>query len=121
TTAEDPQPWLELTWAQPQEISEIGLIFDDDVEEDLINLHHHRTPWEIAPSLVRNTRIEVHVGTRWTTLRRLEGNRQRYRRLLLDSPVTTRRLRLVVEETNGARAAHVVAIRAYEKPQRAKR
>ena len=121
TTAEDPQPWLELTWAQPQEISEIGLIFDDDVEEDLINLHHHRTPWEIAPSLVRNTRIEVHDGTRWTTLRRLEGNRQRYRRLLLDSPVTTKRLRLVVEETNGARAAHVVAFRAYEKPQRAKR
>ena len=109
----DPSPWIELTWDDPQEIAQVDILFDDDVEEDLINLHHHRTPWEIAPTLVRSARLEAHDGSAWTPLAEVADNRRRHRRVHLEAPVLTRRLRLTVEETNGSPAAHVVAVRAY--------
>ena len=112
-TDHDPRPWLELTWPESQEIGELSIIFDDDVEEDLINLHHHRTPWEIAPSLVRDARVETHDGESWRTIARIENNRQRHHRVNLETPIQTQRIRLVAEETNGVRAAHVIALRAY--------
>ncbi|WP_283656363.1 MULTISPECIES: hypothetical protein [unclassified Paenibacillus] len=40
-------------------VREIHCTFNDDVNEDLINLHHHRTPFEVMPELVRHYRIEV--------------------------------------------------------------
>jgi hypothetical protein len=50
----DPEPTLELAWPGPVEIAEVTLILDEDVEEDLINLHHHRsrsTPADSGPRL----------------------------------------------------------------------
>lgn len=108
---QDPSPWIELAWSDPQEIAQIDILFDDDVEEDLINLHHHRTPWEIPPTLVRSARLESHDGSTWTPLAELVENRRR--RVQLDAPVHTRRLRLTIDETHGSPAAHVVAVRAY--------
>lgn len=111
--AQDPSPWLELAWSEAQEITQIDVILDDDVEEDLINLHHHRTLWDCVPTLVRTARLEAHDGTRWAPLAEITDNRRRHLQIRLDDPVRTRRLRLVIEETHGSREAHVVAVRAY--------
>lgn len=110
----DPQPWLELAWSAAQRVSEIVIIFDDDVNEDLINLHHHRTPFDVLPTLVRDYRVEARVDGTWTTVAEVSGNRQRRRNHWLPDPVHTDGIRVVVEETNGAPTARVISVRAYE-------
>ncbi|MEV5200164.1 FAD-dependent oxidoreductase, partial [Streptomyces sp. NPDC053720] len=106
--------WLELAWPQPVTLGRIDVLADDDVNEDLINLHHHRTPFETLPTLLRDYRVEARDadGT-WRTVSRTTDNRRRRQVHTLDEPVVSTALRIVVEATNGAPSAHVVAVRAY--------
>ncbi|MFF2327465.1 MULTISPECIES: FAD-dependent oxidoreductase [unclassified Streptomyces] len=106
--------WLQLAWPQPVTLSRIEVIADDDVNEDLINLHHHRTPFETLPTLLRDYRVEARAADGgWQVLARASANRRRRRMHTLGAPVTTTAVRIVVESTNGAASAHVVAVRAY--------
>lgn len=112
--AQNAQPWIKLEWDKEHPIREIHLIFNDDVNEDLINLHHHRTPFEIIPELVKTYRIEVLDSTgNWSTLVTEVDNRRRKRVHRLESPVQAKALRLVVEETNGSGYAEVIEVRVY--------
>ena len=114
----DAEPWLRLDWAEPVEIGRIELLLDDDVNEDLINLHHHRTPFDILPTLLRDYRIES-LGDDGTW-RRVAGGTGNHRRRLVHTtpgPLRTSALRVVAESTNGAPSAHVVAVRAYRPEQ----
>ncbi|MFC0673185.1 FAD-dependent oxidoreductase [Brachybacterium hainanense] len=111
--AEDPQPWLELVWEAPQQVREVDVIFDDDVNEDLINLHHHRTEAEIMPTLVRSARLEGRIGGSWRTLASLEENRRRRWSVDLGEEQELEALRLVALDTHGAPGARVVAVRTY--------
>ncbi|TDF93296.1 FAD-dependent oxidoreductase [Paenibacillus piri] len=56
------EAWIELAWDDPVPVREVQLVFNDDVNEDLINLHHHRTDFEVIPELVRGYRIEAWTG-----------------------------------------------------------
>ncbi|SFX96443.1 hypothetical protein [Streptomyces atratus] len=108
------EPLLELTWPQPVTLSRIDVLADNDVNEDLINLHHHRTPFETLPTLLRDYRVETRdADGAWRTVSRTTDNRWRRQVHTLDEPVTSTALRTVVEATNGAPSAHVVAVRAY--------
>ncbi|MEV4895152.1 FAD-dependent oxidoreductase [Nonomuraea sp. NPDC055795] len=104
---------LELRWPEPVTIGRVEVIADDDVNEDLINLHHHRTPFEIIPTLVRDYRVEALVGGRWRQVAETRGNRRRRIAHPLPEPVTAEGLRIVVEASNGAPSAHLIAVRAY--------
>ena len=87
-----------------------------DVEEDLINLHHHRTPFESLPTLVAAYDVEVRNGDGpWQTVAQVTDNHHR----TLHHHVQTRatHLRLTTRRTNGAPRAHVVSIRAYSSTQ----
>ncbi|MFE5095690.1 FAD-dependent oxidoreductase [Streptomyces sp. NPDC056638] len=115
---EDAAEWLRLDWPNEQELAETRLVFDDDVDEYLNNLHRHRTPYEVMPELVRDYRIQSRdaAGT-WHTLLTVTDNRRRHRvhelKAADGSPVRTDALRLVVDATHGARHAHVIAFKAY--------
>lgn len=110
----DPEPAVELAWLEPVEVGEVTLILDDDVEEDLINLHHHRTPFDVLPTLVRDYELQAaDPEGNWRPLASVRGNRRRRRTHRLPTPVTLSRLRVVVTATNGAPHAHVVSVRAY--------
>jgi FAD dependent oxidoreductase len=113
----DQQPWVELAWETPVTFGEVALIFDDEVDEDLINLHHHRTPFDVMPALVRDYEIQAEVDGSWTTLAAGRDNRRRHRVHRLDVAVTATRLRVVITSTNGAPRAHVVAVRTYAEPR----
>ena len=104
---------MQLTWEQKQEIGEIQLIFNDDVNKDLINLHRHKTPYEIMPELVKDYRIEAWINGEWVVVIREQHNRTRRRVHKLQEAIRTDKIRLVVESTNGAPAAEVIEIRAY--------
>ncbi|WP_116952396.1 FAD-dependent oxidoreductase [Jiangella endophytica] len=105
--------WLRLTWPAPVTIGRVELIGDDDVDEDLINLHRHRTPYPVPPPLVRDYVVEALVAGSWAPVASVVDNRRRRRVHELASPVTCTALRVTVTASNGAPAAHVVALRAY--------
>ncbi|GIP49056.1 hypothetical protein J53TS2_26470 [Paenibacillus sp. J53TS2] len=114
--AQDTQPWVELAWENEQTVREIHVIFNDDVNEDLINLHHHRTPFEIIPELVKSYRLEAQdPAGNWITLVSETGNRRRKQVHRLETAVPVKAIRLVVEETNGSRHAELIEVRVYEK------
>ncbi len=111
-TAGRPE-WLQLAWSQPVTVSAVHVTFNDDVNEDLINLHHHITPFEAIPDLVKDYRIEAYVGGSWTTVAEGRDNHKRKHIHALDAAVTTDRLRVVVESTNGGEYAEIIEVRAY--------
>ncbi|MBT2289380.1 FAD-dependent oxidoreductase [Paenibacillus albidus] len=112
---EDGKPeWLQLDWDSEQTLGEIHLTFNDDVNEDLVNLHHHRTPFRILPELVRDYRVEF-LGTEgvWSEIAHVAGNRRRKNVHRLDTPVQALAVRIWIEATNGSRYAEVLEVRAY--------
>lgn len=108
------EAWLELAWENPRRIAEMQIVFNDQVNEDLINLHHHRNPHAIIPELVKDYRIEAWTGDGWRLLHRETGNRRRRRVHRWDAPPKADRVRLVAESTNGSPYAEVIAVRIYE-------
>jgi hypothetical protein len=109
----EDEAWLQLTWESEITLQEVQLTWNDDVNEDLINLHHHRTPFEIIPELVKSYRIEARIRGEWGTIASVQDNRRRSNRITLNERISTDALRLVIEETNGASAAELVEIRVY--------
>lgn len=106
--------WLELQWDQPVTVSSVHVTFNDDVNEDLINLHHHKTPFEAIPDLVKDYRIEIQSGGSWQTVAEYRANHKRKQVHSFASAVTADRIRIVVESTNGSPFAEIIEVRAYE-------
>lgn len=111
--AEREAAWIELQWEQEVSIREIHLTFQDDVNEDLINLHHHRTPFQVIPELVKDYRIEAHTPLGTIEIVNRKNNRRRKNIHRLDHPITASSLRLIVESTNGSPRAEIVETRVY--------
>lgn len=103
---------LTLEWDRPRAIRQVRLVLDDDQDVELNTLHHHRTPDEIFPELVRDYAIEVRRGGAWAEELRIEANRRRQRVHDLELAAVDG-LRLRVLATNGVEQARVVAIRVY--------
>ncbi|MGF9695917.1 FAD-dependent oxidoreductase [Paenibacillus sp. MABNR03] len=112
---ENREAWVELQWESSVTIREILLTWNDDVNEDLINLHHHRTPFDIIPELVKTYRIEADAeaeGSR-VLIESVRDNHLRTNRIVLKCPISTKTLRIIMEETNGGSCAELVEIRVY--------
>jgi hypothetical protein len=108
----DPEPWLALTWDAPQRIRRVAIVFNDDVHEDLINLHHHRTPFRVIPELVKDYALEARIAGTWRSVVAVADNRVRRRVHDVDLDGVTD-LRLRVLATNGSAHAEVIEVRAY--------
>lgn len=112
--------WLRLDWDDVRDLRTVHLVFDDDVDEYLNNLHLHRCPFDVIPELVRDYRLQAEDADGiWHTLADVHDNRRRHRvhRFEGPHPVRARALRLAVDGTHGAPRAHVVAVRAYADPR----
>ncbi|MCM3627011.1 FAD-dependent oxidoreductase [Paenibacillus glycanilyticus] len=112
--AEGREEWVEVALARQADVREIHLTFNDDVNEDLINLHHHETPFLIIPEVVKSYEVQAWVNGEWQTVAYDNENRTRKVVFTLEHPVRTDRIRTVVKETNGGERAEVVEIRIYE-------
>lgn len=64
-------------------------------------------------TLVRDYRVEARTATGWERLAGVTANRRRRTVHRLPEPVEAVALRVVVESTNGAPAAHLIAVRGY--------
>ncbi|MCQ6561131.1 FAD-dependent oxidoreductase [Paenibacillus mendelii] len=105
--------WLELSWPEPVQVGTVHLTFNDDVNEDLINLHHHRTPFEVIPELVRHYVVQAELDGVWETVAEQPENRKRRQEHIMAAPIVTNRLRIVIKSMNGAAYAEVVEMRVY--------
>ncbi|WP_030908351.1 FAD-dependent oxidoreductase [Streptosporangium amethystogenes] len=105
---------VELRWPEERTIGRVELIFNDDVDEDLVNLHHHRTPYLVMPELVKDYRIEAETAAGWAPVVEVTGNRLRRRVHALGQAVRAGALRVVVTATNGDERAMIAAVRVFE-------
>ncbi|MGC5771653.1 FAD-dependent oxidoreductase [Paenibacillus pabuli] len=106
--------WVQLTWEDPQTLAELHLTFNDDVNEDLVNLHHHQTTFRVMPELVRDYRVEVlALSGEWIEIINVTENRRRKVIHSLDTPVYAQALKVSIDATNGSRYAELIEIRAY--------
>jgi hypothetical protein len=110
--AEGREEHLALEWDEPVELRQLRVVFDDDQDVELNTLHHHRTPDEVFPELVRDYVLEVRAGGAWIEVARATDNRRRQRVHGFD-PVRADAARIRVLATNGVSQARVVALRAY--------
>lgn len=110
--AEDAEPAVILEWDTPLSVAEVAIVFDDDVQEDLINLHHHRTEPRVLPSLVRDYAVEIRRGGEWITVAEENDNRRRHRRHRIGGQSISG-VRIAVRATNGASRARIVSVRAF--------
>ncbi|MCM3626832.1 FAD-dependent oxidoreductase [Paenibacillus glycanilyticus] len=111
---EGKEEWIQLSWPAAIAAGEIHVTFNDDVNEDLINLHHHETPFEVMPELVKDYRVEALNGGEWVEVARGQNNRVRKVVHVLSGQIVTDQIRLVVESTNGSPFAEIVELRVYE-------
>jgi len=112
----DATPFIELLWQEQQvNIRKIELTWNDDVNEDLINLHHHETPFRVIPELVADYRLEARDDTNeWQTIYEVKSNHTRRNVIELDHTVKTDGIRLVITATNGSEYVQLIEIRVYE-------
>ncbi|SDQ21898.1 FAD dependent oxidoreductase [Curtobacterium sp. UNCCL20] len=103
---------LRLDWAEPVDVRQVRIVWNDDVDADLINLHHHRTHWDAVPTLTRDYRLEACVDGDWRVLETVTDNRHRHR--VHDvAPVRTASLRVVVTATNGSPFVTASAVKVF--------
>ena len=108
----DEGAWAEMRWEKPVTISEVRITFDSGFQRELTltasdsnNRGIIRAP---QPETVKDYRLLA--GTR--EIATVRGNHQRLNRLRFE-PVTTDRLRLQIQATNGSDLARVFEIRCY--------
>jgi hypothetical protein len=110
--------WLELAWDKPQAIRQLQLTFDSGFQRELTlsssaeaNKGIIRAP---QPETVKTYSIQYQTaeGKEWVELASVSGNHQRLRRHNFQ-PVTAKRVRINVKETNGDKLARIFEVRCY--------
>ncbi|HBU82684.1 MAG TPA: FAD-dependent oxidoreductase [Paenibacillus sp.] len=112
--ANDREEWIEVKLPELVDIREIHLTFNDDVNEDLINLHHHETPFLIIPEMVKTYEVQANINGEWVRLAGDNHNRARKKIHRLENPIQSDRIRVVINETHGGDRAEVIEIRLYD-------
>lgn len=111
------EPWIELAFDQPQQISEVQITFDTGFQrmltltaQDSVNRNIIRGP---QPETVRDYVLEARAADgSWRELARVTGNFQRLRRHRF-ATVQTSAIRVRVQATNGDPNARIFEIRCY--------
>lgn len=106
--------WIQLDFNKNQKIGQIRITFDDDVNEDLINLHHHYTESPVMPELVKDFKILILSDGIWKEATAIFDNRKRHIIINFDKPIQTEAIKLELLNTNGSSYISVYEIRAYE-------
>ena len=103
----EPLPqWVELDFGREVRVGAVYITFDTNLDR-LVDFGP-------APECVRDYTISVWRDGRWVPVVREKGNYHR-RRVHRFGPLTTTKLRLTVEATNGDPSARVYEIRCYER------
>ncbi len=105
----DPEPTLTLEWKTPQTIARIELAFDTDFDHPLESVQWGH-PERALPFCVKGYRILDGNGR---VLAQCDNNHQTRNSVVLEAPVTTDRLVIKLDETQGNVPAALFALRCY--------
>jgi len=100
---------VEYTWAEPQTVSGVTLVFDSALSR-LITMSRHQADDQLThppEELVKDFRIEVKTPDGWKLLREIKGNYQRFARVEIGVPATG--VRVTFDSTWGAEKVRVYA------------
>ncbi|NOW06294.1 FAD-dependent oxidoreductase [Clostridium beijerinckii] len=109
----DTDEWIQLEWKNNIEIKEIHITFNDDVNEDLINLHHHYTEFSVVPELVKDYRVSIWKDNKWMVIASKKNNRKRKEIFKDIGKILASKIRVTIESTNGCRKAEIIEVRVY--------
>ncbi|GGI44773.1 hypothetical protein GCM10008018_08770 [Paenibacillus marchantiophytorum] len=101
--------WLALEWESLQTLSEVHLTFPGHVYREL----HNYGPFYRDPQCPKQYKVEAWVGGRWMNLANVVNNYHRLQKHVLDQPIATTQIRIVVEATNGDPSAAICEVRCY--------
>jgi hypothetical protein len=101
--------WVELAWPRPQAVREVQLTFPGHLLREI----HAYPPFFRDPQTPKDYTIEACVDGAWREVHVEKGNYQRHRRHVLAATVTTDRIRVVVQATNGDPAAMIHEVRVH--------
>lgn len=102
--------YVELDFGRPERINTVYLTFDSNLDKERTALRGF-IGWP-PPELVRDYTLYCDLDGSWVKLVEEKGNYQRHRKHSFD-PVTTRKIRLEVQATNGIPQARIYEIRCY--------
>lgn len=102
---------LDLQWDQPVRFNQVELTFPPQ----LVVETHWENPYYVAPHIAKRYRLQAYRDHQWETILVEDDNHESRRQHRFDEPVQTSQLRLLIEETHGARSAGLTEIRVYEK------
>jgi hypothetical protein len=106
---QDRAPTLTLAWNAPQTIARIELNFDTDFDHPMETVHWGH-PERAMPFCVRHYRICDDAGK---LIAEQTDNYQTRNTVVLEHPITTRRLQIEVVASHGAVPAALFAVRCY--------
>ncbi len=114
--------WVSFSWNEAVNVGRIELFFDTGMHRlltlSMADGYTSRMHWgSPQPETVRDYTIEAEVNGEWKTLLEENANYQRHRIHSLGSPILTRRIRLLVTQTNGIDHARLFEIRVYSPDQ----
>lgn len=107
---------LVLSWKEPKEISKIILTFDTNLDAPERMFGWPRQNFRFTfpvPECISDYDIEIWDKRNWRRIITVYGNYHRRRIHLLESVVTTDKIRFIVKKTNGAKEARIYEVRVY--------
>lgn len=104
--------WIQLAWPAPRTIGQIQLTFAGH----LLREYHAQPPFYRDPQCAKDYRVQAELDGEWVDVARVHGNHTTRRVHDLQPNVTTQRIRVMIDATNGDPAAGIYEIRCYEKP-----
>ncbi|HTN38392.1 MAG TPA: FAD-dependent oxidoreductase [Arachidicoccus sp.] len=105
----DAKPHIELSWTESQRIRKMCIVFDTDRDhpmESILMTH----PETVMPFCIRNYHIEDDSGN---VVYEKNNNFQTVNEIYFDTPLFTRKLRLVVEHPSSEIPAAIFSLRCY--------
>jgi hypothetical protein len=100
---------LDLTWDSPQSLAEVELNFGGHMLREI----HACPPGWRDPQIPRDYRLLVDDDGSWNEVARVEGNYAQRRQHVLERPVSTTALRVMVTATNGDPSVNLSEVRCY--------
>lgn len=101
--------WIELTWPEAVSLRTVELTFPTQLTLET----HWENPFYVHPQVARRYSLSLPGTGGERILIREDENSNTKRVHKLDTPVSTRSLRLTIRETHGGRSAGLVEIRCY--------
>ncbi|OCT14826.1 hypothetical protein A8709_11700 [Paenibacillus pectinilyticus] len=107
---EELPQWLELQWEEQQSIRQIELTFPGNILWE----YHGYAPFHHDPQCPKDYRIEAEQQGTWVQVLAVKGNYQRHCRHTLEKAIQTKKLRIVIDATNGDPSAAIYEVRCYQ-------